>query len=79
MKSETAGDVQALPSHELQLLQLTDVLMGAVSYKFHKRTTSKAKLALLKKIESHLGKDISPTPRSEDKFNVFQFQPGGGW
>jgi hypothetical protein len=72
-------EVQALPSHEVDLLQLVDVLTGAVSYKFHKRDTSAAKLRVLAEIERHLGKEITPTLRSEDKFNVFRFQAGGGW
>lgn len=71
--------VQALPSHELEMLQLVDVLIGAVSYKFHKRTSSHAKLMVLREIERWLGREIAPTWRSENKFNVFLFQSGGGW
>jgi hypothetical protein len=72
-------EAQALPSHEVELLQLVDVLTGAVSYKFHRRSSSYAKLSVLAEIERHLGKEITPTWRSEDKFNVFRFQSGGGW
>ena len=72
-------DVQALPSHEVDLLQLVDVLMGAVSYKFHRRDTSAAKIGVLAEIERRLGKEIGPTWRSENKFNVFLFKSGGGW
>lgn len=72
-------DVQALPSHEVDLLQLVDVLMGAVSYKFHRRDTSAAKIGVLAEIERCLGKEIVPTWRSENKFNVFLFKSGGGW
>jgi hypothetical protein len=71
--------VQALPSRQVDLLQLADVLLGAVGYHFHKQTTSEAKLAVLKEIEAHLGHPIQPTSRREQKFNVFRFRPGGGW
>jgi len=71
--------VQALPSHEVDLIQLVDVLIGAVSYKFHKRTTSKAKQEIVGVIEKHLEKGIVPTSRAAHKFNIFRFQPGGGW
>lgn len=71
--------VQALPSRQVDLLQLTDVLIGAVGYKFHKETTSTAKLAVINEIETHLGRPIQPTSRRVQKFNIFRFRPGGGW
>ena len=39
-------DVQALPSREVDLLQLTDVLLGAVGYRFHGSEGSRAKQAV---------------------------------
>ncbi len=75
----SAVSVQALPSHQVDLMQLADVLIGAVSYKFHKRTSSLAKREAVSEIESHLGKEICPTSRADDKFNIFRFRPGGGW
>jgi len=72
-------DVQALPSHEVDLIQFADVFIGAVSYKFHKRTSSGAKRQLVGEIERHLGQEIGPTSRAENKFNIFKFSPGGGW
>jgi hypothetical protein len=71
--------VQALPSRQVDLLQLSDVLLGAVGYKFHRLETSQAKVAVVKRIETHLGGPIEPTWRDERKFNVFRFLPGGGW
>jgi len=72
--------VQALPSHELDLLQLTDVLLGAVGYKFHLCTSSQSKLAIIEEIEGYLPNHvIQPTRRGESKFNIFQFRPNGGW
>jgi hypothetical protein len=71
--------VQALPSRQVDLLQLTDVLIGAVGYRFHRETTSAAKLAVVNEIETCLRHPIQPTSRREQKFNVFRFRPGGGW
>ena len=72
--------LQALPSDELDLIQVVDVLIGAVGYRFHGRSGSASKLAVIKVIEDWLIKPpIGPTPRSEEKFNVFRFRRGGGW
>lgn len=65
-------DVQALPSNEVVLLQLTDVLLGAVSAKFNQSTSSPAKLALIERVEQHLKHPIMPTGRHVRKFNVFR-------
>ncbi len=77
--ASTISDVQALPSHEVDLLQLSDLLIGAVSYRFHRFSSSPARVALVEAIEEHLGHVIAGTSRGESKFNVFQFAPGGGW
>jgi hypothetical protein len=71
--------VQALPSSQLDLLQLADVLIGAVGASFHRETTSNAKRAVMDEIEAHLGHPIGATALREPKFNVFRFRPGGGW
>jgi len=71
--------VQALPSHEVDFLQLVDVLIGAVGYRFHNRSGSHTKLQVVEEIEKFLGHRIQPTPRFKEKFNIFRFQSGGGW
>ncbi len=71
--------VQALPSCEVDFLQLVDVLIGAVSYSFHNRNRNPVKLQVIEKIEKSLGHPIQSTRKSEEKFNVFRFQPTGGW
>lgn len=71
--------IQALPSNELDLIQVADLLIGAVGYKFHKRNTSEAKLEVIDVITKLLGREIFPTPKREEKFNVFRFRSGGGW
>lgn len=70
--------VQALPSRELDLLQLTDVLIGAVSSRFHGRTTSTAKLAVVEAIEDRLRHPIRPTTIRASKFNIFLFRTRSG-
>jgi hypothetical protein len=67
--------VQALPSDELDLLQLADVLTGAVGYRFHGLETSTGKLAVVHEIERQLGHRIMPTSKAVRKFNVFRFHP----
>ena len=73
------NDVQALPSREVDLIQVTDVLLGAVGYAFNAHHGSRAKRAVVGEIEHLIGHPIRPTPKGEEKFNVFRFRPGGGW
>ncbi|TKJ42756.1 hypothetical protein CEE36_06640 [candidate division TA06 bacterium B3_TA06] len=67
-------ELQALPSAEVVLIQLADVLLGATGYKLHLLKTSRAKLAIVERIERHLGREIKPTSREEKKFNVFKIR-----
>ena len=78
LTAEIAG-VQALPSRELDILQLADVLVGAVGSVFNGGGTSAAKQALVARIEQHLEHPIQPTSRAEQKFNIFRFRSEGGW
>lgn len=72
-------NVQALPSDELDLIQVADVLIGAVGYSFHGRMGSNAKLHIVEAIKEKVGGVIGPTRKTEEKFNVFLFHGGGGW
>jgi len=67
-------ELQALPSAEVVLIQLADVLLGATGYKLHLLKMSRAKLAIVERIEQHLGREIKPTRREEKKFNVFKIR-----
>ena len=72
--------VQALPSNEVVLIQLADLFLGATSAKMNNTIqTNKAKLNLINHIEKHLGRQIKATPMSEQKWNVFNIDLGGGW
>lgn len=64
--------IQALPSEESALIQLADVLTGAVASAFNsQRTKSKAKQSIRDLIEKRMGHGIKGTSADETKFNVF--------
>lgn len=71
--------LQALPSEESSGIQLADVLTGIVSAKFNNETTSEAKKELIRHVETKLKRKICPTPKWEEKFNVFRINLRGGW
>jgi hypothetical protein len=71
--------VQALPSVQSPLIQVADLLIGAVGYKLHQGRSSSAKVAVVNQIEQRLGRPIRHTPKSESKFNIFRIELSGGW
>lgn len=71
--------LQAISSRESVLIQLADLLIGAVGYKLHGHSTSESKLSVIRRIEQHLGHPIAATTLSEGKFNVFHIDLRGGW
>lgn len=70
--------LEPVSSHELPLLQLTDLFIGAVGYAWNQRNTSPAKLAFCQQLASGIGKPIlaysSPWKNSDPKFNIFNWQ-----
>jgi hypothetical protein len=74
------ADVQPLPSGQLVLMQLCDILLGAASSRLNgARPASPAKLAIVERIEARLGRELGPTWIGEKKFNVFKINLQGGW
>ena len=70
--------IQALPSKEVVLIQMTDLLLGAVSAKLNKKhLTNRAKINLINHIEELLGREIAPTYSTENKFNIFKIDLKG--
>jgi hypothetical protein len=64
--------VQTVRSHEIELLQLTDLLMGAVRYANTAATGSSAKQALVKQVQTRSGYTLSrSTLLKEEKLNLF--------
>lgn len=71
--------IQAINSKESLLLQLEDVLMGAVAYKYNYRDagTAIAKNKLIKKIEEILDAKITDNNKYNSKFNIFKINLRG--
>jgi len=64
-------NLQNIRSHESLLMQLSDFLMGAISYiKNNKEKTNEAKVKVIQKIEEYCQHSLEVTNR-EDKVNLF--------
>lgn len=72
--------IQALPSEESVLIQLADVLTGAVASAFNTpKSSSAAKQNIRDLIERRLGHGIKGTSVGETKFNVFNINLRKEW
>jgi len=74
----TISKIQLVRSHESELIQLADFLIGAVSYCNRNDIPKKnsAKLAVVQQIKARTGADlIHICPPWEEKFNLFIFHP----
>lgn len=74
-------DLQSLPSSEVVLLQLCDVLLGAASARMNGRNDlGTAKEGVIAHLERRLNLSrLGPTQKSEEKFNIFKIRLEGGW
>lgn len=72
--------IQAIDSCQSLILQMENILMGAVGYKYNWNNMglSSSKNLLVQKIETHLKHEICHTNKSEVKFNVFVISLKGG-
>lgn len=71
--------VQIIRSEEVELMQLADLLIGAVSYINRGNTSSPAKVELVNKIKELSGYDLTRTTLyREDKFNIFSWSATEG-
>ena len=67
--------VQTVRSHEVEQLQLADLLVGAVGYANRKLDTSTAKAALVNRMQKRSGYNLDRTTLlREDKVNLFRWQ-----
>lgn len=70
---------QHIHSHDNELLQLTDLFIGAITYKSRidaLKEHSKVKLEIIEYLESKSGYQLNEgTEPWETKFNIFDFQP----
>lgn len=68
--------IQNIRSHEVELVQLTDLLIGCIGYANRHLTTSTAKTALVQYLSSQSRQNlICKTPLSEIKVNIFPWDP----
>lgn len=66
--------VQQMRSHESELMQLADLLIGAISYFNRGLSGSDAKNSLIQRIKERSGKSLShSTLMRETKFNLFRW------
>jgi len=71
--------MQHVHSHDIGLLQLADLFIGAISYKARTLTTSSAKQSIIEQIKSKSGRSLERnTLPSEIKFNLCFWQPNEG-
>lgn len=67
--------VQTVRSHEVELLQLTDLLIGAVSYVNRGLHTNAAKVAVVEQMREHSGYSLTKTTLlKESKVNLFMWE-----
>lgn len=72
--------VQALPSKEVALIQMADLLLGAASSRLNKTLgEGSAKEQVVLALEERLGWKLRATYRGERKFNIFKINLQGGW
>ena len=70
--------IQAVQSHDVEQIQLADLLIGAVGYANRNIFTSSAKTALVQRIQKRSGYSLlDSTLLREDKFNIFHWTPQG--
>jgi len=72
--------IQSVPSHEVVLIQLCDLLLGAASSRINDTLRDgMAKADVVQRLESALGRPLAPTDKGEEKFNIFKIRLQGGW
>lgn len=70
--NENLKNIQHVRSHENVILQLTDLFIGATSYKNRNLQTSQPKLAIVDLVETLSNQKLDETSNySENKFDVF--------
>jgi hypothetical protein len=66
--------LQTVRSHEVEMMQICDLLIGAVAYLNRNLNGSKAKLLLIDRIKKRSNYDLTKTTLlKESKFNIFRY------
>lgn len=67
--------VQPIRSYEAPILQMNDILIGAVSYYYRNLTSNSVKLNIVNRIEQLYGNSLSKTSNYNDtKFNILRWR-----
>lgn len=71
--------VQQIRSHESEILQIADILIGSLTYANRKLSGNAGKIALIERLRERLGKNVltSTSSYAADKFNILLWQPQG--
>lgn len=73
-ENNIVNKLQAVRSHEVELVQLTDLIIGAISYRARQLKENSAKNAIIDEIEKLSGKKLNlSTPKEELKLNIFHW------
>ena len=68
-------NIQLVRSHEIGIIQMADILIGAISYNFRGLETSEAKLKIINRIKDRSGYGLKKTTLlKENKLNLFVWQ-----
>ena len=68
--------LQNIRSHESNLLQVCDFILGAVSYRHRGLSDNPTKIEIIQRLEAQLGRDLlHSTSLREEKLNLFLFEP----
>jgi hypothetical protein len=74
--NELVKKIQEVRSHEVELIQLSDLLIGAVGYVNRGIVTNDTKLKIIEQIKSRSGYNLKvSTFLKENKFNLFNWNP----
>lgn len=77
-KGSVNADFTIIHSHESQLIQVCDLIIGAIAYKNRTDIEKKSEIKnfIISKIEELSGRCLDePTAQWEEKFNLFRFSP----
>ena len=73
---ELVKKIQEVRSHEVELIQLADLFIGAVGYINRRLASNNTKLEIIKQIKEQTGYSlITSTFLKESKFNLFHWEP----
>ena len=73
----TVSKAQQIRSHEVELMQLVDILIGALSYTHRALSSNEGKKKVIEVIKSSIGETemLTSSAKDEDKFNVLVWRP----